>query len=169
VLLPRVFRTVRRRSLPLHVSTGMPAPSHPGDPVDEVTDGTLDDRPCLLCFRITYIWDEVENVRCSEYMVSSAHCTAWLAMLRARRRDLYPRPYERGRGHHGGAAGPALLGLRGYVAPGHIHKAQEVGGRPWVRYCGSIDRLDAGEWYGATPTRRHPLEGVWRSGCATTP
>ena len=32
-----------------------------------------------------------------------------------------------------------------YVALGHIHKAQAVGGRPNVRYAGSIDRLDAGE------------------------
>jgi hypothetical protein len=46
-------------------------------PVDEGTDGALDDRPCPLCLCITYIWDEVENVRCSDYMVSGAHCTAY--------------------------------------------------------------------------------------------
>lgn len=32
-----------------------------------------------------------------------------------------------------------------YVALGHIHRPQALGGRPHVRYCGSIDRLDLGE------------------------
>jgi exonuclease SbcD len=32
-----------------------------------------------------------------------------------------------------------------YVALGHIHRAQALGGLPHVRYCGSIDRLDLGE------------------------
>ncbi len=33
-----------------------------------------------------------------------------------------------------------------YVAYGHIHQPQEaVSNAPWVRYCGSIDRLDYGE------------------------
>jgi exonuclease SbcD len=32
-----------------------------------------------------------------------------------------------------------------YVALGHIHKPQCLGGRPTVRYCGSIERLDLGE------------------------
>jgi exonuclease SbcD len=34
-----------------------------------------------------------------------------------------------------------------YVALGHIHKAQAVGGHGHVRYCGSIDRMDLGEQY----------------------
>lgn len=32
-----------------------------------------------------------------------------------------------------------------YVALGHIHKPQAVGGRDHVRYCGSIERMDLGE------------------------
>ncbi len=32
-----------------------------------------------------------------------------------------------------------------YAALGHIHQHQCVGGRPHVRYCGSIERLDLGE------------------------
>jgi exonuclease SbcD len=32
-----------------------------------------------------------------------------------------------------------------YVALGHIHKPQSLGGHAHVRYCGSIDRLDLGE------------------------
>ena len=33
-----------------------------------------------------------------------------------------------------------------YVAYGHIHQAQTaVPNAPWVRYCGSVERLDAGE------------------------
>jgi exonuclease SbcD len=32
-----------------------------------------------------------------------------------------------------------------YVALGHIHKPQAVGGHGHVRYCGSIDRMDLGE------------------------
>jgi exonuclease SbcD len=32
-----------------------------------------------------------------------------------------------------------------YVALGHIHKPQALGGRSYVRYCGSIERLDLGE------------------------
>jgi exonuclease SbcD len=32
-----------------------------------------------------------------------------------------------------------------YVALGHIHKPQAVGGRTHVRYCGSIERMDLGE------------------------
>lgn len=32
-----------------------------------------------------------------------------------------------------------------YVALGHIHKPQALGGRPWVRYSGSIERMDLGE------------------------
>jgi exonuclease SbcD len=32
-----------------------------------------------------------------------------------------------------------------YVALGHIHRPQFLGGRPTVRYCGSIERLDLGE------------------------
>ncbi len=32
-----------------------------------------------------------------------------------------------------------------YVALGHIHKPQCIGGRPHVRYSGSIERLDLGE------------------------
>lgn len=34
-----------------------------------------------------------------------------------------------------------------YVALGHIHKPQAIGGRPTVRYSGSIERLDLGERY----------------------
>jgi exonuclease SbcD len=33
-----------------------------------------------------------------------------------------------------------------YIALGHIHQAQEMAGRPHVRYSGSIARLDLGEW-----------------------
>lgn len=32
-----------------------------------------------------------------------------------------------------------------YVALGHIHKPQAIGGHPNVRYCGSVERLDLGE------------------------
>jgi exonuclease SbcD len=32
-----------------------------------------------------------------------------------------------------------------YVALGHIHKAQALGGQPHVRYSGSVERLDLGE------------------------
>src|SRR5262245_38249948 len=32
-----------------------------------------------------------------------------------------------------------------YVALGHIHKPHAVAGKPHVRYCGSIERLDLGE------------------------
>jgi DNA repair exonuclease SbcCD nuclease subunit len=32
-----------------------------------------------------------------------------------------------------------------YVALGHIHQPQALGGLPHVRYCGSIERLDLGE------------------------
>jgi exonuclease SbcD len=32
-----------------------------------------------------------------------------------------------------------------YIALGHIHQPQAVGGRAHVRYCGSIERLDLGE------------------------
>src|SRR5262245_23196526 len=32
-----------------------------------------------------------------------------------------------------------------YVALGHIHRAQAVGGQPHVRYSGSIERMDLGE------------------------
>jgi exonuclease SbcD len=32
-----------------------------------------------------------------------------------------------------------------YIALGHIHRAQCIGGQPHVRYCGSIERLDLGE------------------------
>jgi DNA repair exonuclease SbcCD nuclease subunit len=32
-----------------------------------------------------------------------------------------------------------------YVALGHIHQPQALGGRAHVRYCGSIERLDLGE------------------------
>jgi exonuclease SbcD len=32
-----------------------------------------------------------------------------------------------------------------YVALGHIHRGQCLGGKPHVRYCGSIERLDLGE------------------------
>jgi hypothetical protein len=33
-----------------------------------------------------------------------------------------------------------------YVAYGHIHQAQPaVANAPWVRYCGSVERLDGGE------------------------
>jgi exonuclease SbcD len=34
-----------------------------------------------------------------------------------------------------------------YVALGHIHRAQAVGGHDHVRYCGSIDRMDIDERY----------------------
>src|SRR5262245_57942885 len=40
------------------------------------------------------------------------------------------------------AAWPATFA---YVALGHIHNPQAVGGHPHVRYCGSIERLDLGE------------------------
>jgi exonuclease SbcD len=39
----------------------------------------------------------------------------------------------------------SLLDEYTYVALGHIHKPQSLGGRPHVRYCGSIERLDLGE------------------------
>jgi exonuclease SbcD len=32
-----------------------------------------------------------------------------------------------------------------YIALGHIHRAQMIGGQKHVRYCGSIERLDLGE------------------------
>jgi exonuclease SbcD len=32
-----------------------------------------------------------------------------------------------------------------YVALGHIHKPQTLGGREHVRYCGSVERMDLGE------------------------
>ncbi len=32
-----------------------------------------------------------------------------------------------------------------YAALGHIHKAQNIGGRPHVRYSGSIEKMDLGE------------------------
>jgi DNA repair protein SbcD/Mre11 len=38
-----------------------------------------------------------------------------------------------------------LPGDFAYVALGHIHKPQFLGGRPHVRYSGSIERLDLGE------------------------
>jgi DNA repair protein SbcD/Mre11 len=40
---------------------------------------------------------------------------------------------------------PALPANYAYVALGHIHKAQALGGQGHVRYCGSIDRMDLGE------------------------
>jgi exonuclease SbcD len=39
----------------------------------------------------------------------------------------------------------AWPGIFTYVALGHIHKPQSVGGHDHVRYCGSIERLDLGE------------------------
>ncbi len=39
----------------------------------------------------------------------------------------------------------SLLDEYAYVALGHIHKPQFLGGRTHVRYCGSIERLDLGE------------------------
>ena len=39
----------------------------------------------------------------------------------------------------------SLLDEYAYVALGHIHRPQFLGGRPHVRYCGSIERLDLGE------------------------
>jgi exonuclease SbcD len=39
----------------------------------------------------------------------------------------------------------SLLDAYAYVALGHIHKPQSLGGRPHVRYSGSIERLDLGE------------------------
>jgi exonuclease SbcD len=39
----------------------------------------------------------------------------------------------------------SLLDGFAYVALGHIHKPQFLGGRVKVRYCGSIERLDLGE------------------------
>ncbi|HVS38850.1 MAG TPA: DNA repair exonuclease [Gemmataceae bacterium] len=39
----------------------------------------------------------------------------------------------------------SLLDEYAYVALGHIHKPQSLGGRPHIRYCGSIERLDLGE------------------------
>jgi exonuclease SbcD len=39
----------------------------------------------------------------------------------------------------------SLLDAYAYVALGHIHKPQFLGGRPHVRYSGSIERLDLGE------------------------
>ena len=41
--------------------------------------------------------------------------------------------------------GASLLDGFAYVALGHIHQPQFLGGRPHVRYCGSIERLDLGE------------------------
>jgi hypothetical protein len=32
-----------------------------------------------------------------------------------------------------------------YVALGHVHRPQTIGGSDNVRYCGSLDRLDFGE------------------------
>jgi exonuclease SbcD len=32
-----------------------------------------------------------------------------------------------------------------YVALGHVHKAQALGGHGHVRYCGSVERMDLGE------------------------
>lgn len=43
----------------------------------------------------------------------------------------------------------ALPASYAYVALGHIHKAQAVGGHPHVRYSGSIDRMDLGEQHDA--------------------
>ena len=39
----------------------------------------------------------------------------------------------------------SLLDEYAYVALGHIHKPQFLGGRTHIRYCGSIERLDLGE------------------------
>src|SRR5262249_28979246 len=39
----------------------------------------------------------------------------------------------------------SLLDEYAYVGLGHIHKPQSLGGRPHVRYSGSIERLDLGE------------------------
>jgi exonuclease SbcD len=39
----------------------------------------------------------------------------------------------------------SLLDEYAYVALGHIHRPQRLGGRPHIRYCGSIERLDLGE------------------------
>ena len=62
---------------------------------------------------------------------------------------------------HGSQVGPSLFRLSeqedvvvgaatwaerfAYVALGHIHKPQAIGGHEHVRYCGSIERLDLGE------------------------
>ena len=40
---------------------------------------------------------------------------------------------------------PDLAAKFTYVALGHIHKPQVIGGHEHVRYCGSIERLDLGE------------------------
>jgi DNA repair exonuclease SbcCD nuclease subunit len=37
------------------------------------------------------------------------------------------------------------LPLLDYVALGHVHKPQAIGGRRWARYSGAIERLDMGE------------------------
>jgi DNA repair exonuclease SbcCD nuclease subunit len=42
-------------------------------------------------------------------------------------------------------AGERLADRFAYVALGHVHKPQCVGGLPHVRYSGSLDRLDMGE------------------------
>jgi exonuclease SbcD len=42
-------------------------------------------------------------------------------------------------------AGDQLHEQYAYVALGHIHKPQYLGGHPHVRYCGSIERMDLGE------------------------
>jgi len=40
---------------------------------------------------------------------------------------------------------PDLAAKFTYVALGHVHKPQAIGGHEHVRYCGSIERLDLGE------------------------
>jgi DNA repair protein SbcD/Mre11 len=40
---------------------------------------------------------------------------------------------------------PDLAAKFTYVALGHVHKPQAIGGHEHVRYCGSVERLDLGE------------------------
>ena len=41
--------------------------------------------------------------------------------------------------------GEGLAEQYAYVALGHIHRPQFLGGHPHVRYSGSIERMDLGE------------------------
>ncbi len=59
-----------------------------------------------------------------------------------------------------------LTGDFAYVALGHIHKAQCLGGKPHVRYSGSIERLDLGERF---DEKSVVVFEVGRDGCRGEP
>jgi exonuclease SbcD len=55
-----------------------------------------------------------------------------------------------------------------YVALGHIHKPQAVGGHEHVRYCGSIERLDLGEQFDGKGVVVFELADIGLAGTPTT-